>query len=343
MRYSRPKRRDVIAFIFMLVAYISPLSGSAKDCPKFPEVKWWGAITHDTITEYVERKNDGDWRAYITLWERRLENLEEIHQKGWTATIEGVALSESRRRYKVRLNNKALGNYIERVKERIDILYCLANLPRKGDKTLIASPFVEDFPNQGEKLASEKKCLGCHSPVQTRKHSHIPTLAGQNMLYLLKQLKEFQESRETGKLENKLATRHSAIMQFPVTRLAEKEIWLIAEYFSKNSSCKEEDIQPFKIQPPKESDTCITCHGPKGISHFPEVPNLAGQNFVYLQRQLTAFKASIDAQGNRSYAEDSLSDLRYHYYMSQHLKALSEETIESLAQYYNGLRCLPQK
>lgn len=66
---------------------------------------------------------------------------------------------------------------------------------------------------------------------------------------------------------------------------------------------------------------CAPCHGDDGISKFGEVPNLAGQNEVYLLNQLRAFHS-----GKRTHKE-----MRY---MSRHM---TEAEMEAIAAYFSSL------
>jgi cytochrome c553 len=66
---------------------------------------------------------------------------------------------------------------------------------------------------------------------------------------------------------------------------------------------------------------CVPCHGLDGIGRDAEVPNIAGQNEVYLLNQLRAFK-----QGKRPHKEM--------LFMSRHM---NDEDMQSLAAYYAGL------
>jgi len=42
--------------------------------------------------------------------------------------------------------------------------------------------------------------------------------------------------------------------------------------------------------PPAQLQSCVACHGDKGVSSNPEWPNLAGQNANYLAAQIIAFR-----------------------------------------------------
>jgi cytochrome c553 len=67
--------------------------------------------------------------------------------------------------------------------------------------------------------------------------------------------------------------------------------------------------------------SCVPCHGMDGIGRDAEIPNLAGQNEVYLRNQLRAFR-----QGRRTHKEM--------LYMS---REIGDEDIRALAAYFARL------
>ena len=71
----------------------------------------------------------------------------------------------------------------------------------------------------------------------------------------------------------------------------------------------------------EKSAICAACHGPEGISPNDLWPNLAGQKYGYLVKQITAFR-----DGTR---ENPM--------MAPLVKSLSDEDIENLAAYYSSL------
>ncbi len=73
------------------------------------------------------------------------------------------------------------------------------------------------------------------------------------------------------------------------------------------------------------SNTCSVCHGVNGISKWPFVPSLAGQDKTYLENQLKAFR--MRARGDR-YAQAEM------WGMAQSLK---DEEIEALSEYFSKL------
>jgi cytochrome c553 len=72
---------------------------------------------------------------------------------------------------------------------------------------------------------------------------------------------------------------------------------------------------------PAKTQTCATCHGPKGISVAPDAPNLAGQPQIYLAAQLQAFR----------------DGRRLHPVMNLIAKGLSDQDIEQLSQWYSSI------
>ncbi len=69
-----------------------------------------------------------------------------------------------------------------------------------------------------------------------------------------------------------------------------------------------------------KSVVCAACHGPAGISSNPMWPNLAGQQELYLAKQIKAFR-----DGDR---KDPM--------MSPMAAALSDDDIANLAAYYSS-------
>ena len=82
----------------------------------------------------------------------------------------------------------------------------------------------------------------------------------------------------------------------------------------------EESDKTSNAAPPKAA-VCATCHGPDGISSNSLWPNLAGQKREYLIKQL----------------EDFRSGARKDPLMAGQAASLSDEDIESLADYYSSL------
>lgn len=72
----------------------------------------------------------------------------------------------------------------------------------------------------------------------------------------------------------------------------------------------------------QKSAMCAACHGVKGVSASPVFPNLAGQQSLYLEKQLKAFR-----DGERN--DPTMSSIA---------KILSDKDIANLAAYFSSLQ-----
>ena len=72
----------------------------------------------------------------------------------------------------------------------------------------------------------------------------------------------------------------------------------------------------------KADESCVSCHGPAGISQLPNVPSLAGQRNKYIVLALFQFRA-----GNRPSEQ-----------MAQFATPLSDDDLGNLAAYYSALK-----
>ncbi len=72
----------------------------------------------------------------------------------------------------------------------------------------------------------------------------------------------------------------------------------------------------------KKARQCQTCHGIDGIAKIPIAPHIAGENQIYLETQLKAFR----------------SGKREHEIMSVIAKNLSDEDISDLSAWYASVK-----
>ena len=71
-----------------------------------------------------------------------------------------------------------------------------------------------------------------------------------------------------------------------------------------------------------KAKACRTCHGMDGIAKIPIAPHIAGENRIYLETQLKAFR----------------SGKRTHEIMSVIAKDLSDEDISDLSAWYASIK-----
>ncbi len=74
-----------------------------------------------------------------------------------------------------------------------------------------------------------------------------------------------------------------------------------------------------------KSVSCLACHGAEGKISVPMYPNLAGQNAMYLEHSLQAYK-----KGERTGGQAEV--------MKAYVSGLSDEDIADLAAYYASLK-----
>lgn len=71
----------------------------------------------------------------------------------------------------------------------------------------------------------------------------------------------------------------------------------------------------------QKAGACRTCHGIDGIAKIPIAPHIAGENQIYLETQLKAFR----------------SGKREHEIMSVVAQSLSDEDIADLSAWYSSI------
>ena len=179
----------------------------------------------------------------------------------------------------------------------------------------------------GSKEAGQAKaatCGACHGMDGNSISPEWPSLAGQHESYILKQLNDFHG----GKRQNPLMSPMAAI-------LSEQDMADLAAYFS-SLAIRGGETDPSKAKLGqrvyRSGDVegkvmaCAGCHGPTGLGNAPAAfPSIQGQQATYVAMQLRAYKA-----GTRSTDPNQM--------MRDMAAALSEEEIDAVASYVQGLR-----
>ena len=164
-------------------------------------------------------------------------------------------------------------------------------------------------------------CEKCHGYEGNSTRSSYPKLAGQNKLYLLKQINAFRHGKRT----------HSVIKEI-LSEESESTIDILADYFStlmpdithagidlSNNpfTAISADVEPVILNKAAvelfiESgqtiyQACTGCHGLEGEGIAP-YPRLAGQQPEYLTRQLTKFRSGKRTSSVMNMMSINLSD-----------------------------------
>lgn len=162
-------------------------------------------------------------------------------------------------------------------------------------------------------------CTACHGADGNSANPVWPNLAGQGAEYTFQQLSAFKSK-----------SRNNAIMWPIANALSEKDMWEIADYYSK---------MPVRIQPVAEVNiagkklyrggntdkgipACMSCHGPNGAGNAPaKYPALRGQHTMYTASQLNGYKNGI----------------RKHNMMNSISAMLTESEIKDVSEYISSL------
>lgn len=171
-------------------------------------------------------------------------------------------------------------------------------------------------------VASDGKvavCTACHGADGNSVNPIWPNLAGQGAEYTYQQLAAFKSK-----------ARNNAIMWPIANSLSEKDMWEIADYYSKMpikiSSVAEINISGQKLyrggNPEKGIPACMSCHGPNGAGNSPaKYPALRGQHAMYTASQLNNYK----------------NGTRKHNMMNSISAMLSNNEINDLSEYISSL------
>ncbi len=159
-------------------------------------------------------------------------------------------------------------------------------------------------------------CASCHGPEgKAPVLPEYPILAGQTARYLYLELRDFQEGRRQNELMSPMAAS-----------LTRDEMHELSDYYAKQKAPPQKFVaDPAKArlgQAKAEETLCTMCHL-GGFLGQNEIPRLAGQNFAYIVKELTAFKA-------RTRTNDAGN-------MTSVANTLNAQDIENLAHYLVGL------
>ncbi|MBB3175723.1 c-type cytochrome [Variovorax sp. Sphag1AA] len=163
--------------------------------------------------------------------------------------------------------------------------------------------------------AKAAACAACHGTDGQPIMPVYPIIAGQTSRYLYLQLRDFQEGR-----------RKNEVMAPLVTGMSRDEMRELADYFSAQKPPRQKfaaNADKAKLGKAKSEETlCTMCHL-GGFAGQNEIPRVAGQNYDYIVKQLTDFKA-------RTRTNDAGS-------MTSVANTLSPQDIENLAHFLTGL------
>lgn len=183
----------------------------------------------------------------------------------------------------------------------------------------IRSPLGKNLLKTTPSDALAHSCLGCHGAEGNSIHPTMPSLAGQNVSYLVKAMQAYRSGE-----------RKNPIMVNVARGLSDKAIEQNAAYFATRTPSNIKVAKPMvktadsstKFDPlgdgAKLAASCNACHGNNGNHPNQSAPRLAGLTTTYLQHAIKSYR-----DGKRK------SDL-----MQMLTRYLSDTDIEKISYYY---------
>ncbi len=122
--FSATRRRRFPLVLAGLGAMLFAAAGAAAadTCDPFPSDPYVGAVSHERVIDYVDRKFAGDWSRYIQLQADRIRRIDALARAG-------KALPVRHDGGRVDLTGSDLNHYIAMARKRLRVLRCLSRRP----------------------------------------------------------------------------------------------------------------------------------------------------------------------------------------------------------------------
>lgn len=185
-------------------------------------------------------------------------------------------------------------------------------------------PLVEGSAEAGQ--ARSVTCAACHGPGGNSANPAWPSIAGQNALYILKQLEAY-----------KSGSRADPLMTSQAMPLSEQEMRDLAVYYAGQAAAPKAVAAPETINKGEalyrggnaenRVAACLACHGPTGRGNpAAAYPMLKGQHATYTATQL------------RNYANGQRKSDGPTRVMRDIAARLDEDDIVAVSSYIQGLK-----
>jgi cytochrome c553 len=183
--------------------------------------------------------------------------------------------------------------------------------------------FVKGDAARGEAKAAT--CAACHGAQGVSANPEWPTLAGQGSVYTYLQLKAFKEGK-----------RKNVLMSSQALGLSDEDMRDLAAFYASKAhkpGVASEAAVPVAEplwragKPDRQIPACAGCHSPNGAGNPAAwYPQLAGQHATYTAASLRAYRAGERGDGVQGQMMTAIA------------KQLSDEEIDALASFINGLQ-----
>lgn len=143
-----------------------------------------------------------------------------------------------------------------------------------GGLVLAGAALAQDV-EAGRKIAN--MCRTCHGLDGIATMPVAPNIGGESAAYLAEQLHAF-----------KSGAREQEMMTVVAGGLSDQQIADVTAYYE---SQRVSPVPPAGFDAAAAPELCASCHGADGIAVLPDAPNLAGENTIYIDTQLKAFRS----------------------------------------------------
>ena len=193
---------------------------------------------------------------------------------------------------------------------------------------------IKGTPSKGHLTYLNNRCNNCHGDDGiSDTPAAAPNLAGQKQTYLISALTAYKNCQMAGlncRPSDSVKQRSSVAMEYYASNLNLQNMADIAAFLESkgfDAYCNKKQKKPATIDKTKQAlyqDNCGLCHGSKGISELPNIPNIAFQDKQYLQKSIT------------DYQTDAKYPNRNSYHMGEIYESTSDEDIRGALDYINS-------
>jgi len=142
-----------------------------------------------------------------------------------------------------------------------------------GGLALAGAVLAQDV-EAGRKVAG--MCRTCHGLDGLALMPVAPNIGGEPAAYIAAQLEAFRSG-----------ARQNEMMTVVAGGLSDQQIADVSAWYAAHTATA---VPPAGFDPAAAPEQCVSCHGADGIAVIDEAPNLAGENAIYLDTQLKAFR-----------------------------------------------------
>lgn len=182
----------------------------------------------------------------------------------------------------------------------------------------LAAPASAD---DGKALFAAKGCVACHGEAGAKPIPGSPNLAGQNAVYLLRQMDEIVSGVRSSP---PLKPMKPVIDKTTPDERKALAGWLAAQKPAESATGGDK-AKMEKGAELFDENGCIGCHGADGLKPLADYPILAGQRKDYLMTQIKAIR-------------DEVRSTRRVRMMTANVRKLNEAQVEQLAEFISNVK-----